>query len=141
MLWWYFWLTVHDADTIYLEPDNTIHGPITHEPQFDAGGMHDDNPAFSFRIVTFVAAQARRIPGKEAFRWDGYQKSGLAGCVSPVPRSSGMIFRPVVSVEKDGLYMKLSFFRVCAIVGQVPRNSTENCGDLQRIVLSDRGDR
>ena len=58
--------------TIYLEPDNTIHGPITHEPQFDAGGMLDANPRFGIGIVQHVAAQARKLPGKSHFTWSGY---------------------------------------------------------------------
>eukprot|EP00040_Diaphanoeca_grandis_P021768 m.116250 g.116250 ORF g.116250 m.116250 type:complete len:437 (+) comp28489_c0_seq1:160-1470(+) len=61
---------------IYLEPDNTIHGPINYEPDSDAGGMKDANPKFGKRITDWAEAHARlKDPN---FKW-GYTGSGLAG--------------------------------------------------------------
>ena len=37
-----------------LEPDNTVHGPLTHPIEYDAGGLHEDNPRFGSRIVGYV---------------------------------------------------------------------------------------
>eukprot|EP00040_Diaphanoeca_grandis_P032174 m.194510 g.194510 ORF g.194510 m.194510 type:complete len:410 (+) comp32532_c0_seq1:264-1493(+) len=61
---------------IYLEPDNTIHGPITHEPEYDAGGMQDNNYHFPQPLVDYVEKKAQSE--KPDFKW-GYQGSGLAG--------------------------------------------------------------
>jgi len=61
---------------IYLEPDNTIHGPINYEPDSDAGGMKDDNPKFGVRITSYCEEHARQKDPN--FKW-GYTGSGLAG--------------------------------------------------------------
>eukprot|EP00040_Diaphanoeca_grandis_P007139 m.39863 g.39863 ORF g.39863 m.39863 type:complete len:448 (+) comp18313_c0_seq1:92-1435(+) len=62
--------------TIYIEPDNTVHGPITHEPDSDAGGMQDQNPRFGVCVTEYLETHARlRIPNFTM----GYTGSGLAG--------------------------------------------------------------
>ena len=45
---------------VYLEPDNTIHRAITHEPDSDAGGMRDNNPRFGAALVKMVEEHVRK---------------------------------------------------------------------------------
>lgn len=64
---------------IMLEPDNTVHpNGITNPPNYDAGGLRDSNPRFGPPLVKFVEAQARKLPGKQDFKW-WYHGTGLAG--------------------------------------------------------------
>ena len=64
---------------IMLEPDNTVHPVgITNVPTYDAGGLRDSNPRFGPPLVKFVEAQARKLPGKAAYKW-WYRGTGLAG--------------------------------------------------------------
>ena len=51
---------------IMLEPDNTVHGPITHPMEFDAGGLHEDNPRFGERIVSLVEVTVTSHPSGPA---------------------------------------------------------------------------
>lgn len=61
---------------IMLEPDNTIHGPITREPQADAGGLPVKDRKFGYREYAEKLAQKRK-PG---FKWtDRAMSAGLAG--------------------------------------------------------------
>ncbi|CAK0904244.1 unnamed protein product, partial [Prorocentrum cordatum] len=63
---------------IMLEPDNTIHGPVTREPTADAGGI--ESIGRSFRHKGYIEGLARQIAGKESFQWTKRaMEAGLAG--------------------------------------------------------------
>ena len=47
--------------------DSRLSGPITHPMEFDAGGLHEDNPRFGQRIVDYIEGFARKT--KPDFKW------------------------------------------------------------------------
>lgn len=61
---------------VMLEPDNTVHGPITHPMKWAAGGMLDSNPHFNPKLISYVEEHVRKtIPD---WNWM-YKGTGLAG--------------------------------------------------------------
>uniref|UniRef100_A0A7S2IW21 Uncharacterized protein n=1 Tax=Zooxanthella nutricula TaxID=1333877 RepID=A0A7S2IW21_9DINO len=80
---WPFFRRFYDAArslgtefVVMLEPDNTVHGPITRPPPADAGGLYVPSRSFGLReYVEQLAAQ--RAPG---FAWTKKaMQAGLAG--------------------------------------------------------------
>eukprot|EP00931_Biecheleriopsis_adriatica_P021845 TRINITY_DN14174_c0_g1_i1.p1 TRINITY_DN14174_c0_g1~~TRINITY_DN14174_c0_g1_i1.p1 ORF type:complete len:374 (+),score=56.65 TRINITY_DN14174_c0_g1_i1:56-1177(+) len=62
---WPFFRRMHDAAqslnteyVIMLEPDNTIHGPITHEPEYDAAGVFV--PQRGYGVVDYITSLGRK---------------------------------------------------------------------------------
>merc|ERR1712217_168231 len=61
---------------VMLEPDNTVHAPITREPTHGAGGLYVSGRSFGCRESAETLAQ-ERVPG---FKWtDQSMRAGLAG--------------------------------------------------------------
>lgn len=80
---WPFFRRIWDAAVvleteyvIMLEPDNTIHGPITREPKADAGGLYVQERSFGHAEYVEALAQ-ERVPG---YKWTRHMmQAGLAG--------------------------------------------------------------
>eukprot|EP00931_Biecheleriopsis_adriatica_P021847 TRINITY_DN14174_c0_g1_i3.p1 TRINITY_DN14174_c0_g1~~TRINITY_DN14174_c0_g1_i3.p1 ORF type:complete len:372 (+),score=39.71 TRINITY_DN14174_c0_g1_i3:81-1196(+) len=80
---WPFLRRMHDAAhslnteyVIMLEPDNTIHGPITHEPEYDAGGVFVPNRRYG--VEDYILSLARK--SNKNFQWnETAQTAGLCG--------------------------------------------------------------
>lgn len=77
---WPFFRRMYDAAiklnseyVVMLEPDNTIHGPIKHEPKFDAGGLFVDQRSYGMSEYIVSLAQER----VKNFQWN--QSSWTAG--------------------------------------------------------------
>ncbi|CAK0883235.1 unnamed protein product [Prorocentrum cordatum] len=69
-------LVLNTEYVIYLEPDNTVHGPITHPPTHDAGGI--DVPGRNLGEIAYVEERASKI--KPGFKLTKIaMNTGLAG--------------------------------------------------------------
>lgn len=80
---WPFFRRIYDAAlalnteyVIMLEPDNTVHGPITRHPTHDAGGLYVKDR--SFGLGDYVEKLAHKF--KPGFKWTRISmQAGLAG--------------------------------------------------------------